>query len=168
MKPDTLFNQAVHLLCETTADSALPYSEQLYQIAGAAVGFALQLADCSQTEMDELLRGSQQTGPGLEAAVQSFANTPTQEELRSAARSTGIPLLALAAGQILHHFLAADTAGAQEHLRLLEMATAYCLRFTLTLARLYPDVAMGYRELIPTPDARPTRRSPRKRRPKTP
>ncbi len=167
MVPDSLFNQATHILSETASDPALPYAERLYQVAGAAVGFGLQLADWSPVEMDKLLGGSGQADSNLQTAVESFAGTPVQEELRAAAQSTGIPILALMSGQILHYFLAADAASAQEQRRLLEITADYCLRFTLTLARLHPEVAMSYRELIPTPDTEPTRRRSRKRCSKT-
>ena len=94
---------------------------------------------------------------------------PKLKELRSAAQSTGMPLLALAAGLIPHYFLLAHPeTDIQEPAHLLAMAATYCLRFTLTLAVQYPDLARSYRELIPSPHASPSRRRSQKRRPKTP
>jgi hypothetical protein len=167
MASNKRLNQVIPLLCGADTDPTLPYSERLYQVAGAAVGFGLQLADCSPAEMYELLRSLEQIDLDLAAVVHSFADAPIQEELRATAQSTGIPILALVAGQILHHFLAADAAGTQEQRRILEIAAAYCLRFTLTWARLYPDQARSYRELIPTPEAAPIRTRSRRRHPKT-
>ena len=165
MTPNTLFSQAVHLLCETGTDPALPYSERLYQAAGAAMGFGLQLADSTPAELDELLLGSRPADGSLTAAVHSFAAAPIQQELRTAAEATGIPLLALAAGLLPHYFSLAHTdVSTRDPDDRMEMVTAYCLRFTLTLARYYPDLARSYRELVPTPHPASLSAGPRGRR----
>lgn len=156
MNSPAFFHDAVQIICTRILKDPIPFSERLYQAAGAAVGFGLQLADLSPSKMDQLT-DSEQLDRGLTAVVDSFAEVPIQKELHFAARTMNTPLLALAAGLMLQYFLRAhpDTS-CQEWPGLLEMATAYCLSFTLTLARRHPSLARSYRQLIPPNPVGPT------------
>ncbi len=154
MTQETLFDQAIRLLAETASDPALPHSDRLYQIAGAAVGFGLQFAG-APSEIDTLLYWSGiapsllEESDGIARLVQKIASPHIQESLRYAARRIGTPLLALLAGWVLYHFQATrrepDPAGREY----LQAAASFCLHFTLLLARLHPDLADHYRTLVP-------------------
>lgn len=120
-------------------DRRQPYARQLEEVAGAAVGYALQHPvawHAGQPIVSPGLRGQ------IETAVASFAAPPSQAALHLAAHQAGLSHGEVLAGVVLKH--------CHEHLQPLtaEQVARYALEFALALAEARPALAEQYRRWL--------------------
>lgn len=145
---DVLFDNALSLLIDSAFDRALPADDLLLHIAGAAIGFGLEVA-CDHPEyVDRLLFSEEHCQ--LQQFVDVFIARSVQDGIARTAQETGAPVLAVLVLLIIQSYRDVGGEPSQATLRHYGQALSrFCLRFILMLWSKHPALAQHYRQFVP-------------------
>lgn len=145
---DILFDNALSLLIDSAFDRALPVDDLLLNLAGAAIGFGLEVACDCPDYIDRLLFSEEHLQ--LQQFVNAFVTRSVQDGIARTAEETGTPVLAVLVLLIIQSYR--DVCGEPERASLREYGQAlsrFCLRFILLLWSEHPALAGHYRQFVP-------------------
>lgn len=144
----SMFQTALSLLLDSSYDANLPKDDLLLRLAGAAIGFGLQVGSAYPERVDRLLFPDDHWL--VLSFVEAFAAGAVQERISRTAAEANSPLVTVAVMLALQSYI--DVAGEADPAKLYAYSrdlSRFCLRFSLMLWSLHPSVAEAYRRVLP-------------------